>query len=73
MTRNEPLSDLERLAAALDVAWDAGELTPITIEASIAEFRARHPYPDRITDEDVRAIDAKINAVLPRDDPGVEY
>jgi hypothetical protein len=41
---DNPPEDLERLAAALDAAWDAGELTPVAIETSIGEYRARHPY-----------------------------
>ncbi len=37
-------SPLDRLTEIMDSAWERGELTPESIEATLREFRARRPY-----------------------------
>lgn len=48
-----------------------GVMTKVLVSDEIDEDR---PKPDReLTDDDIRRIDAKIDAVIPPEDPGVEY
>jgi hypothetical protein len=44
--RAKLLDAYNRVADAMDVAWEEGELTPESIRTAIIEFRRDHPYHD---------------------------
>ena len=37
-------SPLDPLTAAMDAAWDEGQVTAEAIDAAVRKFRAEHPY-----------------------------